>query len=193
MAAVVSPYILNFHHITYRRISKQSSPQSPQWKFQQFSSNFISTYDKAFQRNFTCSLALSIEYSESYMNLTAYVSRSSVLKSVQTAVHVKRKWTVGSEGREDSVVFRCQQYRSIFAKVRGRVDYMLFVTKHTIGLIEMRPPARATDTPLFLRKTVALTWNIVFLFRDKHGYILFCVLCLFTYEYILFFHRSESF
>jgi len=69
---------------------------------------------------------------------------------------VKRKRTVGSEGREDSVVFHCQQYHSIFTKVLGRVDYMLFVAEHTIGLIEIRPPVTATDTPVFLRKTVAL-------------------------------------
>jgi hypothetical protein len=140
---------------------------------------YVSTYYTALQRNLTCSPALNIEYSESYMKLTAYVSRSSLLKSVRTAVRVKRKWTVGGEVREDSVVFRCQQYRSIFTKVLGRVDYMLFVTKHTMGLIEMRPPVTATDTPMFLRKTVALTWNIAFLFRDKH-------------EYTHFFHRSES-
>jgi len=101
---------------------------------------------------------ISNEYGENYMKLTAYVSRSSLLESVRTAVHVKRKWTFGSEGREDSVVFRCQQYHFIFTKVLGRVDYVLFVTKHPIWLREVRPPARTTDTPLFLRKTVALTW-----------------------------------
>jgi len=169
--AVVPRTILNLYHITRHRISKQSSPQLPQWKFQQFSSYFISTYDTALERNFTCSSALGIECDESYMNLTAYVPRSSLLKSVRTAVYVKRKWTVGSEGREDSVVFYCQQYHSIFTKVLGRVESKLFVAENTIGLIEMRPPVTATDTPVFLRTTVAFTWNIVFLFRDKHAYI----------------------
>ena len=56
----------------------------------------------------------------------------------------KGKWNVGSEGSEDSVVFRCQQYHGIFTKVLGRVDYMLFVTEHTIGLMEMRPLITAT-------------------------------------------------
>lgn len=175
MVAVVPRTILNFYHITHRRISKQSSPQLPQCKFQQFSSYFISTYGTALERNFTCSSTLSIEYGESYMKLTACISRSSLLKSLRTAVYVKRKWNVGSEGREYSVVFHCQQYHSIFTKVLGRVDYMLFVTEHIIGLVEMQPPVTATDTPVFLRKPVALTWNIVFLFRDKHEYIHFFI------------------
>jgi hypothetical protein len=70
---------------------------------------------------------------------------------------VNGKGTVGSEEKAASVVIRCEQYRSIFTKVLGRVEYSLVVTEPTVGLKEMRPPVTEIGTPKLLRKRVVLT------------------------------------